>query len=177
VLILHAASVADRDSTEREQATGEFISWLLDQLVTRRSSARIAVELRLRRDDQDTRFDRQLPSLSRFVTGFGTELVGICWDIANFLGAGGQIAAIEPDTLEQIGHVHLHDSHREGRGFHAPLRADGLPWPTAIGRLLAVNWSGAVTLEIRYRYATEQGEPWLVLGESLERVHQVLKEE
>jgi hypothetical protein len=39
------------------------------------------------------------------------------------------------------------------------------------------GWSGAITLEIRYRYAIEQGEPWRVLAESFERVNRVLTKE
>jgi len=43
--------------------------------------------------------------------------------------------------------------------------------------LRAAGWSGSITLEIRYRYAMEQGEPWHVLEQSLRTFQTVLAEE
>jgi sugar phosphate isomerase/epimerase len=76
--------------------------------------------------------------------------------------------------LRYINHVHLHDRHPGGGGLHAPLGMTGLPWRRAIGCLQNAGWNGAITLEIRYRYALELGQPWDVLAASFDQVRRVL---
>ena len=177
VVVLHGATSPDNDLSDGERLTREFITWLLEKIREQASGASIAIELRLRAEETDNRFDRRFSSLNEFVAGFGTRQVSMCWDIANFLGSGDDTSELSPRTLVHINHVHLHDAHPDGRGFHAPLGAERLRWPQMVEQLKDSGWSGAITLEIRYRYAIEQGEPWRVLAESFERVNRVLTKE
>ena len=157
--------------------TSSFLAWLALALRGHRSDARIAIESRLRTEPGDVRFDRRLSSLASFIGGLNQSNVGICWDVANHFGSANHERLPTPEVLSRIDHVHLHDRHSGGGGFHAPLSADGLPWRQAIRHLRTAGWSGTVTLEIRYRYALEQGDPWRVLGDSLDQARTALMEE
>ena len=57
---------------------------------------------------------------------------------------------------------------------HAPLTRDRVQWQDAVAALRTGQWQGSITLEIRYRYAAEEGEPWNVLEESLRTFQTVL---
>lgn len=177
VLVLHAANVDEGSHLNGEQVTSAFLSSLALVLRSHQTDARIAIESRLRTEPGDVRFDRRLSSLASFIGDLELSNVGICWDVANHLGSATGERLPTPEVLGRVDHVHLHDRHLGSGGFHAPLRDDGLPWRQAIRHLRTAGWSGTVTLEIRYRYALEQGDPWRVLGDSLDRARTALIEE
>jgi sugar phosphate isomerase/epimerase len=159
VVVLHAAD----DSSE---ITADFLAWLSEELEKRKSRAKLSLELRARSGPTDERFDRSLTSLVPFLSQHDLPRAGICWDVAHDWENGGQITALTPEMIRAINHVHIHDRRSDGE-VHAPLGRDGVPWQDAISMLTAAKWTGSITLEIRYRYAMEQGEPWNVLEESL----------
>ena len=154
--------------------TGEFVQWMLDTFSKGESDARLAIELRPVVDTNDQRFDRRMSTLAGFVESFKSPYVGVCWDIANTLASASQPNLPSENEFRLINHVHLHDRHAGGGGLHAPLGSHGLPWQTAIAHLQPMRWSGDITLEIRYRYASEEGEPWSVLADSIHHVRSVL---
>lgn len=166
LLVMHAAA------NEPDVATG-FLSQLLEDLSTTAATARISVELRARSGTEDDRFDRNLYTLAEFVSGLSEERIGICWDVAHDWENTGHISRLTPDLLALINHVHIHDSRLSGE-VHAPLGVGSVPWRLAIQQLSNADWQGAITLEIRYRYATERGDPWTVLTHNLMQVRATL---
>ena len=132
-------------------------------------AARICIELRVPLSADDTRWDRSILSLADQIA----PPVGICWDIANqWLGAGS--TDLPTEARSAIQHIHLHDS-RPDLTLHAPLDSGEIDWRTALASFLDESpWQGCLTLEIRYRYASEVGEPWIVLDDSLRRAASVL---
>lgn len=177
VLVLHGATVPETSNLSGEAVTAEFVTWMAHEIQNRSSNAQMAIELRLRAVGQSERFDHQISALTEFVSGLEIPALGICWDIANHL-ASHEVGPLPSETeLRYINHIHLHDRHPTGGGLHAPLGTTGLPWKAAIRSLQDAGWSGAVTLEIRYRYALDRGQPWNVLGASLDRLSSLLRGE
>ena len=166
ILVMHGAA-------EGPDVTAGFLDAIL---ASSTSSRRIAIELRAATGGDDIRFDRDLGSLAEFVSGYGDPRVGICWDIAHDWERDGMVAVPDDRTLSMISHIHVHDSHPDGF-VHAPLGAGHIPWQGALKDVARRGWNGSVTLEIRYRYASEIGEPWSVLEASLSAVRNVLLEE
>jgi sugar phosphate isomerase/epimerase len=115
--------------------------------------------------------------MTEYLAKLDLRIVGICWDVANYFGGGLDKAMPTPAEVQSINHVHVHDRHPGGAGFHAPLGSDGILWRQAIQHLRTAGWSGAITLEIRYRYALERADPWSVLADSLDQVRETLIEE
>lgn len=166
VVVFHAAG-------EAPETTADYLAWLSEELDKRHSHARLSLELRVRNGLSDSRFDRSLEPLVSFMGRLDQTRVGICWDVAHDWENGGHITALDPEMIRCINHVHIHDSRADG-AVHAPLARDQVPWQDAVAMLRSAKWQGSVTLEIRYRYAAEQGEPWDVLEESLRTFQTVL---
>jgi sugar phosphate isomerase/epimerase len=169
VLVLHAASVDPGLTADR-------IGWLADRLRASGSAALLSLELRAEHAAGDRRFDRSMGTLARFVRNLGQNRVGICWDVAHDWESGGVISRLTPAELAIVNHVHIHDSRADGV-VHAPLGGGHVPWENAVRQLMYAGWSGSITLEIRYRYAVEQGDPWRVLEDSLRSFQAVLSGE
>ncbi len=166
VLVIHAAA-------DHPEATAAYLEWLSGELDKRGSNARLSLELRTMDGPDDRRFDRSLESLSSFLTALELRRAGMCWDVAHDWESGGRITPLSPQALHWINHVHIHDSRTDGI-VHAPLDAGSVPWREAVATLRDVGWQGSITLEIRYRYAAELGEPWNVLEASLRSFQSVL---
>jgi sugar phosphate isomerase/epimerase len=179
--LLHVAEVGQSDpprlvihaAAGRPALTSEYLEWLAGELTRAHSAAGISVELRGPSSGADRDFDRSLSTLRDFVESLGTGRIGICWDIAHDWEHGGGIAELSPGLLRQINHIHIHDNRPTGE-VHAPLDSGSVPWRFALRQLGDAQWSGSITLEIRYRYALEQGEPWDVLRASLRAARAVL---
>jgi sugar phosphate isomerase/epimerase len=146
------------------------------ELDRQNSCAKIALELRAPSVSSHGSFDRNLQHLSEFIDEVGDAGIGICWDIAHDWETGGSISQLDPSTLAQVVHVHVHDSHGN-HGVHAPLDSGAIPWRGALEQLQVGRWHGSITLEIRYRYAIEIGEPWAVLRTNLTAIRSLLLEE
>lgn len=166
VIVFHAA---DDDA----ETTASFLAWMSEELDRRGARAQLSLELRVSAGPADSRFDRSLESLASFLNQYHLPRVGICWDVAHDWENSGQVTALTPDMTHRINHIHIHDSRADG-AVHAPLTRDRVPWQGAVATLGNVQWRGSVTLEIRYRYAAELGEPWDVLAESLRQFRTVL---
>jgi sugar phosphate isomerase/epimerase len=166
LLVMHAAA-------GEPELTADFLITAVEELHATAPSAGLSLELRAQSEPNDGRFDRDLRSLAEFVAGLGTAHVGICWDVAHDWENTGHISRLMPDLLSLINHVHIHDS-RPGGEVHAPLGHGNVPWRQAIQQLIDAKWQGAITLEIRYRYATERGDPWMVLARNLIDVRTIL---
>ena len=167
VFVIHAAA-------DHPETTGAYLEWLSWGAWTERgSNTRISLELRTTEGPADHRFDRSIESLGSFLTELDLPRIGMCWDVAHDWENGGRITQLSPRALHWINHVHIHDS-RADAAVHAPLDAGSVPWREAVAALKDVGWQGSITLEIRYRYAAELGEPWNVLEASLRSFRSVL---
>ncbi|MER3485360.1 MAG: hypothetical protein C4345_04650, partial [Chloroflexota bacterium] len=102
---------------------------------------------------------------------------GICWD----LGHDWENRLTEPNWqpipssafLSRVVHVHAHDAGPDG-AVHYPLVTRRVPIDEQVAALRANSYAGAITLEIRYRYAAALGEPHAMLQASYERMRQLL---
>jgi len=166
VLVIHAAA-------DHPETTGAYLEWLSGELDERGSNTRLSLELRTTEGPADHRFDRSIESLGSFLIELDLPRTGMCWDVAHDWESGGSITPLSPRALRWINHVHIHDS-RADAAVHAPLDAGLVPWREAVAALKDVGWEGSITLEIRYRYAAELGEPWNVLEASLRSFQSVL---
>jgi sugar phosphate isomerase/epimerase len=165
-LVIHAAA-------GRPDQTADYLEWLAGALSGAHSAARIAVELRGPAKGTSRQFDRSLETLAAFVDTLGDDRIGICWDVAHDWENGAGIAELDSGLLRCINHVHIHDNRPTGE-VHAPLGTGAVPWRDALRQLNEAQWSGSVTLEIRYRYARELGDPWDILRASLQAARAVL---
>ena len=50
------------------------------------------------------------------------------------------------------------------------INRERIPWRPILGGLIRQGFAGAVTMEIRYRHALDQADPWTVLADSYERL-------
>jgi sugar phosphate isomerase/epimerase len=166
VFVLHGAP-------DQPDATARYLRRLRGVLDTSGSSAQVALELRAPIGGMDNRFDREPAALTKFIAGLEVGRVGMCWDIAHDWQRASKITTLTDEMIAAINHVHIHDSRPDGN-VHAPLDHGRIPWRSAIRQLQAAGWVGSITLEIRYRYATEVGEPWSVLRDNLLAVRSVL---
>ena len=166
-LVIHSIST-DRDGSATTRAVAQLVDWLDHSGAT----GVITVELRAPMTPDDTRFDRSRDGLERFIERIGDERIGVCWDVANDWLAAQRLETSytlpEPSFLRRVNHVHVHDA-QTSLGLHAPLGEGAVPWRAARDLLAASDWGGRVTLEIRYRLASELGDPWAVLSDSLAR--------
>jgi sugar phosphate isomerase/epimerase len=165
VLVVHG----DSDNAERTRA--QCLAILGSDSTGDRLE--IAVELRSRSDADDQRWDRSLESIVETLAGWQEPHIGLCLDIANAWRNTGIVPSLDQGSLDLLRHVHLHDVRPDGN-LHAPLSGSEIDWAPFLCDLRSSDWGGSVTLEIRYRYASENGEPWSVLTDSLRRIHDVL---
>jgi sugar phosphate isomerase/epimerase len=168
MFVVHAAS-----GIESEFTTRPALEWIIELLEKASSNVRIAIELRRPVDDNDARFDRDPNLLADFVLSFGHECLGICWDLANdhqSHTAGEARSQTHDQFLACVNHVHLHDIGKEPEDGHHPLSNEKLNWRPGLRRLIDTGYAGAVTLEVRYRHALAQGDPWTVLADSYNRL-------
>lgn len=175
VLVVHAASGVPG---EQEISAG-FLQWAGSVLQTA-GGATLAVELRMPRPAEPAGFDRSRASLAGFVRWLGHERVGICWDIAHDWESSAAdpdwIDTPDADFLKLVTHVHLHDAGGDERMVHYPLQSGRVPWRQMLASLIESGFGGAITLEIRYRFALAMGEPWLVLAGSYDILASFLRE-
>jgi sugar phosphate isomerase/epimerase len=161
VIVLHCASGVDA-----REATAGFADWALQQTQPA-GSVLLSLELRSAVPGADPGFDRARSSLSDFVQWFGDRRLGICWDVAH----DWESRLVHQDWstipygrfLSVVNHVHLHDAGIDENLVHFPLQANRVPWRAMLAPLIAGNYQGAVTMEIRYRCALAMGDPWSVL--------------
>jgi sugar phosphate isomerase/epimerase len=170
VLVVHGAS---DDPELCEEITLQAIDWVAEEFEKLSSAIITAIELRRPLGPDDQRFDRRRESLTEFVQSLGRANVGICWDLGNENSA--EIDCDGPDVLpedlflELVRHVHLHDVAPDGSAHH-PLCLERVRWREPLHPLIEAGYHGAITLEIRYRHALAQGEPWVVLADSYRRL-------
>lgn len=169
VLVVHADG-------SRPDVTTRFLDRVLNQWSAANCRADVAIELRAGTGAQDDRFDRLMDTLVAALEPVESDRAGICWDVAHEWESTARISALDPELARWIRHVHIHDN-RPDRTVHAPLGAGEVPWSQALRELRNHGYRASVTLEIRYRYASEYGEPWNVLKESLLAVNNLLSEE
>ena len=166
-LVVHA----DTSSPDPEAATASAMTWIANELVTRGSAGPTCLELRSAASAEDRRFDRRREALVDFVDRLADDRLAVCWDVANdwLTARRSSLPYALPEAVPaRLGHVHLHDALPDGL-LHAPLADGGVPWGPALELLRDARWGGSATLEIRYRLASDVGEPWAVLAESIRR--------
>jgi sugar phosphate isomerase/epimerase len=162
VLVLHAANEREEQAAFNRSSTLAFLSWASDLVGTTFPGVRIAVELRHTNDATPARVDTSRASLIELVDACGSPAVGICWD----LGHDWENSRTEPGWdvtpsqafLDRVIHVHAHDAGPTGL-VHYPISSGKVPLPEMTGALVEADWSGSVTMELRYRYAAELGDP------------------
>ncbi len=169
VLVLHAANAKEKATEQNAQATAEFLEWALEESTALGGGLHCSIELRHDGELTRERFDTDRAMLKRFVASVGDERVGICWDIGNDLQQSMlyKVAAFPPDHsfFSVVNHVHAHGRSAYG-DMHNPLGPTDVNVIQYLEALAAANYSGSVTLEIRYRLAAAQGNPMEVLGRS-----------
>jgi sugar phosphate isomerase/epimerase len=161
ILVLHAPSGTTDDAA--------ILSKFLDWASANSFGLSFSVELRHATDRTDERFDRRRESLLRFVDRVDSDGIGICWD----LGHDWENREFDPawsvgpgdEFMARVSHVHLHGAAQD-RTVHHPLQVSVAPWREMLASLLEAGYNGAITMEIRYRYALALGEPWDVLAGS-----------
>jgi len=165
VLVVHG------DSDDAERTRDQCLAILESESTCDRLE--IAVELRSRNNPEDQRWDRSLESMVETLTDWREPRIALCLDIANAWRNTGVVPNLDQRSLNLLRHVHLHDVRPDGN-LHAPLSDSGIDWEPFLWDLRSSGWRGSVTLEIRYRYASDNGEPWSVLADNLRRIHDVL---
>jgi sugar phosphate isomerase/epimerase len=167
VLVLHGAS--GEPSIARE-STKSFLTWCAEVFERTSAGGRLAIELRRPRTLDDQGFDRSRTALASFVHELGIGRVGICWDLGHdWEGRMFNPAwTPRPDDvfLDHVSHIHLHDAGGVDDAVHFPLQSGRIPWKEQLDPILDRGYQGAITLEVRYRFARSMGEPWNVLGGS-----------
>lgn len=167
VLVLHAAGDLERTAEQNAAATADFLTWALAEGDP--DALRFAIELRHDRDRHPARFDTDRNLLLRFVGHLDSSRVGICWDIGNDLlqSRDDSGRAIPPSQafLRAVNHVHVHGRGQDGL-LHHPLLSSGNEALNWLGLLPAAGIDAAVTMEIRYRLASQTGDPMKALERS-----------
>lgn len=133
------------------------------------TGVRIALELRRQLDPQRTGADGSRAALMKTVRRLGSPQVGICWDLGHDWENGRDDPAWQPipeaDFLALVNHVHVHDAGPDGP-VHFPLTQGRVPFTRQLPALLEHGYAGAVTMEIRWRYAASLGAPWDLMAAS-----------
>lgn len=168
--VVHGTSSATEPKDDGGEDAKGFLAWATDSLAS--ANVVICAELRAARDVNDRRWDRSRSSITDFIANLAIPKIGVCWD----LGHDWENRRIDPQWsqtpadsfLELVRHVHVHDAASDG-SLHHPLGRGRVPWAEQLAVLTARGWSGAATMEIRYRYALAAGEPWTVLAASYRR--------
>lgn len=178
VLVLHAASGFNRGASE---STSAALAWAIESPELSDADVTLALELRKPHDATDIRPDRRRATLTAFVDRLAHPRVGIAWDLghdwetSHVDSSWSPIA--DPDFLRHVVHVHVHGSGGDERAVHFPLQSGSVPWQAMLSPLLSAGYDGAITMEVRYRYAVSLGEPWNVLGESYSLLRSFLDRE
>jgi sugar phosphate isomerase/epimerase len=73
--------------------------------------------------------------------------VGVCWDMGHDIH-GNSPVAIEPEWVNKVIHVHVHDVDDDGLD-HYPLVLGKVPYKEWLAKLKAVNMKGVVVLELK----------------------------
>jgi sugar phosphate isomerase/epimerase len=158
-------------------AVCQFLIGCAEQLERLGANATVAVELRGAVGPGDRRPDRGRSRLLDLVRAVDSPRIGICWDGGHDWENRGIEEGWDADPpsefLKRVVHVHLHDAGEDG-SLHHPLIAERVPWRGQLRALARAGYTGAVTLEVRYRHAKAAGEPWQVLAESYRSARNVL---
>lgn len=171
-LVLHAVTDPRSTLSENEQATAAFISEIAEQSHRHAHGVRLAIELRAFRRDRPTAAATTRESIMRVVERVGSDLVGICWDVAHDLEshiALGQTWADPSDSFtSHIVHLHLHDLGPDDEPHYPPL-VGRVPLERTLTGLNHVNQ----IMEVRWRMAERLGHPWDVLRRSYDVVSSI----
>ncbi|CAN5762002.1 hypothetical protein BH23CHL5_BH23CHL5_12630 [soil metagenome] len=169
VLVVHAANAKEKTTEQNAQATSEFLDWALEESTALGGGLNYSIELRHDGEVTRERFDTDRAMLKRFVASVGDQRVGICWDIGNDLQQSllNKVAPAPPGAsfFPLVNHVHVHGRSAFG-DMHNPIGPTDVSVNRYLESLAAANYSGSVTLEIRYRLAAAQGQPMAILGRS-----------
>jgi sugar phosphate isomerase/epimerase len=168
--VVHATSSATPPNDDGGEDAKGFLDWAADSLAG--ANVVVCPELRPARDENDRRWDRSRASMTGLMVGLARPNTGICWDLAH----DWENRRFDPEWSEKpsgsfldlVRHVHLHDAGADGT-LHHPLVGGRVPWAEQLRLLRSRGYSGAATMEIRYRYALAAGEPWTVLAASYRR--------
>ncbi len=176
-LVMHATSSGldrTRDGVAEAKA---YFDWAGGLLAGAEANAILCPELRPARDRDDRRWDRSRASMTNLLTSLAHPKIGICWDLGHDWENRDKERAWTPapddSFLRLVRHVHVHDAGSDG-ALHHPLGVDRVPWRAQIAILESRRFAGALTMEIRYRYALAAGEPWTVLASCYRRAFEQL---
>ena len=169
--IVHASRSQKRNELANADDTATFLKWAL-RVTKEHGVVDLAVELRDQIDPDETWFDSDRFSLLRFVRSLENERVGICWDVGHdWQNAMRRNERLEPPSrmfFDHVLHVHAHDG-LDDLSVHHPLGRGVIPVDDWLKEMCASGYDRSLTLEIRYRYAREVGDPWTVLDDSYHR--------
>jgi len=170
--VVHAtSSLLDRTQDGVSEAKG-YLDWAGGLLAGAEANVILCPELRPARDRTDRRWDRSRAAMTSVVAALGHPKIGICWDLGhdweNREKEREWSSSPDESFLRLVRHVHIHDAGSDG-SLHHPLGSDRVPWAAQLRLLHGRGYNGALTMEIRYRYALAAGEPWTVLASCYRR--------
>ena len=165
--VVHATSSRLDQLCDGVSAAQGYLEWAAGVMDSAGANVVLCPELRPARGAADRRWDRSRTEMVRVISSLDRRNIGICWDLGhdweNRNNSADWSTAPSDQFLELVRHVHVHDAGPAGE-LHHPLGAGRVPWADQLRLLRDRKYGGAVTMEIRYRYALTVGEPWTVLA-------------
>jgi sugar phosphate isomerase/epimerase len=178
-MVVHAANERGTGAVFNRDSTKEFLSWASDLIATTFPDVRVAVELRHSDDVSSEHPDSARHRLVELIDSIGDPSIGICWDLGhdweNSRMEEGWTPAPPSEFLRRVLHVHAHDAGPTGL-VHYPLSSGEVPIAEMVAALVRFGWAGAITMELRYRFASELGDPHLQMARSYRTIRDMIEQ-
>ncbi|GIW04656.1 MAG: hypothetical protein KatS3mg059_1276 [Thermomicrobiales bacterium] len=176
VVVVHGANHPAAGEAANGAATIQFLEWAASHCERELPGVLLALELRRARSDAPM-LDASRAGIVSLIERVASPKAGICWDFGhdweNRRTEPNWQPVPSPAFLSRVIHVHAHDAGPDG-AVHYPLVTHRVPIEEQVAALRATGYAGALTLEIRYRFAAALGEPHAMLQASYERMRQLL---
>jgi sugar phosphate isomerase/epimerase len=176
VVVVHGANLPEAGEAANATVTIQFLDWAASHCERELPGVMLALELRRARAAAPM-LDASRTGIVSLVERVASQKIGICWDLGhdweNRLTEQNWQPIPSPAFLSRVIHVHAHDAGPDG-AVHYPLVTHRVPIDEHVAALRAYGFAGAITLEIRYRYAAALGDPLAMLQASYERMRQLL---
>ena len=174
--VVHGARPCPAD--DGVDVTLQYLAWAAKHVAG--SGVRIALVLRRQLDPQYPGADGNRLALVESARRVGSPQVGICWDLGHDWENSRDDPTWEPVPDEaffpMLAHVHVHDAGSEGQ-VHFPLTQGRVPFERQLRALREHGYAGAVTMEIRWRYAASLGAPWDLMAASYDIARPLIEPE
>jgi sugar phosphate isomerase/epimerase len=164
-LVLHGLAHSSFNLSENERLTAAFLDEIAGMLDRWTDRVTVAIELRAYRHTRPDAAATTRASVLRVAGLAEHPAVGVCWDVAHdvesHLALGILWQPPQPDFLDRVRHLHLHDLGHDSEP-HCPPVTGRVPILEAMSSLPSIP----AIMEIRWRMAERIGQPWQILRES-----------